>query len=182
MIEQLIAMLAGAGESNAHRQGGESGFGTARSLQDALDPGNIGGGSSSSFLGNIIDPGNVFGANPQLSANGNPRVNGGSVAPGSVPTASSMLTGVSPQQSMALMSAYQNFMRNLGVPGGMPAQPRPAPQPYPMHGALQGGSGTFGQPVGGGGPQGGGYSGLAALSSYLSSRQPTMPMQPVMGY
>ena len=149
MIGTIISMLYGAGENNAHKQGGESGFGTARSFEDALDPLNIFGGSSSSIGGNIIDPGNVMGANPQLSANGNPRVNGGNV-PGFGQPGGGMgpMTGGNP----GLMSAYASFLRNLGAPPMQMQQPQGQPRPMP---------GPARPAMGGGGM---GYPGMSALS------------------
>lgn len=129
-----LAGLVLSGEGHAKKEGGSSGFATGQSFQNALDPLNIFGGSSSSVLGNIVDPGNVFGGNPQLQHN--PRVGGVAGTPGSGSSpmnTSSMATGFQPWMMGGLNQAYSTFLQNLGAP--------PMAQPPPV---AAGGAGTAG--------------------------------------
>lgn len=62
-----------------------------------------------------------------------------------------MLTGINPQQQASLMAAYNNFSRNLGIPGGG----------FQMPGPAQGGGQS---PL-----NMGGLPGMSALSRYNAS-------------
>lgn len=139
-------------------------------LSNMGDPLNLGGGSGSNVLANMANPAG-FGAGPSwLTPNNNvnpsaqpgyaSRLNKNPASLNAVP-GGNMLTGISPQQQAALMAAYNNFSKNLGIPNPYQAAPTPSPAPAPApgpvspspnYGAMQALS-TLGFPIRAGGGQ-----------------------------
>lgn len=161
----LYAMLMAAGKGAA--QNPNMGFGGSgeHSLLSSLDP-----------IGNWITG---IGGDP-LNLYGNKNNPGALLFPGQSPTQTGVGQVTSPGAgpNAGLMSAYSNFLRNLGAPPMQ--QPRPqAPMPMRGGGGFYGGSGASARPLVAGGA-GAGYPGMAALSQ-LNFGRPTMPMQPGYG-
>lgn len=174
MIGSLIASMAssGAKRNMANGQG---------SLQAYADPGDFFGGNSAQAMDPIgYDIFNALGIgnwNPlQVATDKIPGFHGNTPGGGDG-TAISPMTG----GNAGLMSAYSNFLRNLGAPP-MPRQPQPQPGPGGgVGGPMRGGGGMGGgRPMVAGGA-GAGYPGMAALSQ-MNFGQPNYPQPNTVRY
>lgn len=126
-------------------------------LSNMGDPLNFMGGSGSNVGANMTNPagfGAIHGDVPNNNVDPSAQPGYGqspSSSPGGISGNSSMMTGISPYQQMQLFQAYQNFMKNLGIPGSGPARPVIT---GPNYGAMQGISAV--PPMTGGGGMGSG--------------------------